>query len=103
MRWTDLTGLFLLSQHLTEHNAEALLPLCRGKSRRELERLIAAWFPRTDVPPKVQALGEARAGEATGNLFPQPIRPARANEVPCSRQVPRRRDRESSRSLPTAF
>jgi hypothetical protein len=65
-----LTGLFLLSQHLTEQNAETLLPLCRGKSRRELERLIAGWFPRPDVPPKVQALGNARADEATGSLLP---------------------------------
>ena len=48
----------------------ALLPLCRGKSRRELDRLIAAWFPRPDVPPKIQALGEARTGEASGSLFP---------------------------------
>ena len=65
-----LTGLFLLSQHLTEQNAEALLAKARRKSRRELERLIAAWFPRPDVPPKVQALGNARADEATGSLLP---------------------------------
>ena len=64
-----LTGLFLLSRHLTEHNAETLLPLCRGKSRRKLERLIASWFPRPDVPPKVQALGNVSAGES-GSLFP---------------------------------
>jgi len=55
-----LTGLFLLSRHLTEQNAEALLPLCRGKSRRKLERLIAGWFPRPDVPPKVEALDSRR-------------------------------------------
>src|SRR5512134_1911912 len=35
-----LTGLFLLSQHLTEDNATALLGEARGKSRRQIEVLI---------------------------------------------------------------
>jgi hypothetical protein len=48
-----LTGLFLLSQHLTRENAEALLAEARHRSRRELERLIASWFPRPDVPERV--------------------------------------------------
>ena len=68
-----LTGLFLLSQHLTEQNAGVLLPQARGKSRSKLERLIARWFPRPDVPPKVEPLGqvgEGGANAATGSLFP---------------------------------
>ena len=58
-----LTGLFLLSSHLTEENADSLFTEARGKSRSELELLIARRFPRPDVPPKVQALG-ATAGES---------------------------------------
>ena len=45
-----LTGLFLLSQHLTEDNAALLLGQARGKSRRQIEELVARWFPRPDVP-----------------------------------------------------
>jgi hypothetical protein len=49
-----LTGLFLLSTHLTEQNAGALLAEARGKSRRQIEELIALRFPRPDVPPRIE-------------------------------------------------
>jgi hypothetical protein len=49
-----LTGLFLLSTHLTEQNAGALLAEARGKSRRQIEELIALRFPRPDVPPRIK-------------------------------------------------
>ncbi len=50
-----LTGLFLLSRHLTEENADTLLGEARGKSRREIEKVIASWFPRPDVPERIEA------------------------------------------------
>jgi hypothetical protein len=53
-----LTGLFLLSNHLTDGNHEAVLAASRGKSRRALEQLIAAWFPRPDVEQRVTPLPE---------------------------------------------
>jgi hypothetical protein len=87
-----LTGLFLLSKHLTAHNAEVLLPLCRGKSRRKLERLIAAWFPRPDVPPKVQALGKVGLGDSNGSPFPTagPSGPAEQTTLPGTGATPPR-------------
>ena len=54
---THLTGLFLLSGHLTEDNAESLLAEARGKTRRELELVIARWFPRPDVLASITPLG----------------------------------------------
>ncbi len=51
-----LTGLFLLSTHLTAENATTLLGEARGKSRRQIEELIARWFPRPDVPPSLEPL-----------------------------------------------
>jgi hypothetical protein len=51
-----LTGLFLLAGHLTEANAAALLAEARGKSRRQIEELIARWFPRPDVPASIEPL-----------------------------------------------
>ena len=53
----QLTGLLMLAPHLNETNAEALLAEARYKKRRQLERLIAQWFPRPDVPPSMQLLG----------------------------------------------
>ncbi len=52
-----LTGLFLLSNHLTEGNAETLLAEARGQSRRQIEELIARSFPRPDVAPSLTLLG----------------------------------------------
>jgi hypothetical protein len=48
-----VTGLFVLSQHLTADNAHSLLATARGLSRRQLERVLAAWFPRPDVPDRI--------------------------------------------------
>jgi hypothetical protein len=87
-----LTGLFLLSKHLTAHNAEVLLPHCRGKSRRKLERLIAAWFPRPDVPPKVQALGKVGLDDVAGSPLPPagPSGPAEQITLPGTGVTPPR-------------
>ncbi len=52
-----LTGLFLLSGHLTGDNAESLLAEARGKTRRQLELVIARWFPRPDVLASITPLG----------------------------------------------
>ncbi|MFZ5895726.1 MAG: HNH endonuclease [Myxococcota bacterium] len=48
-----LTGLFLLAPHITRENANELLSEARGKSRREIERLIAVYFPRPDVEESI--------------------------------------------------
>lgn len=71
-----LTGLFLLSQHLTDDNAEQLLAEARDKSKRQLEELLARWFPRPDVPPTITpvtpepAQGELSTWSGTGNTAP---------------------------------
>jgi hypothetical protein len=53
-----LAGLFLLAHYLTEENYERLMTRARGKSRSKLEQLIAAEFPKPDVPDRVCALPE---------------------------------------------
>ncbi|GMV27810.1 MAG: hypothetical protein AMXMBFR58_38410 [Phycisphaerae bacterium] len=71
-----LTGLFLLSGHLTEDNAEQLLAEARGKSKRQLEELLARWFPRPDVPPTITPVtpepvqGELSTWSGAGNPAP---------------------------------
>jgi 5-methylcytosine-specific restriction endonuclease McrA len=87
-----LTGLFLLSGHLTEENAEQLIAEARGKSKRQLEELIARWSPRPDVPATVTPLApmpaqtELSTMSGTGNPAPpaqtprprvEPLSPAR--------------------------
>jgi RuvA, C-terminal domain len=53
-----LTGLFLLARVLTPQNADGLLSESRGKTRAEIEKVIATWFPRPDVPPSFQPVAE---------------------------------------------
>jgi hypothetical protein len=60
----QLSALVMLAPHLNETNAEALLTEARGKKKRQLERLIARWNPRPDVPSACSCSG-------------QPNRPAR--------------------------
>jgi hypothetical protein len=52
-----LTGLWLLAPHLTDENASALLSEARGKSRRQIEALLARRFPKPDVLPSITPLG----------------------------------------------
>ncbi len=51
-----LTGLALLCPKVTEANAQELLDEARGKTRREIEALLARRFPRPDVLPSITPL-----------------------------------------------
>lgn len=56
-----LTGLFVLSSYLTAQNAPELIAAARGKTRRELERALAARFPKANVQEQITP--------QTGNLL----------------------------------
>jgi hypothetical protein len=51
-----LTGLFVLAGHLTESNADALLAEARRKTRREIDAILARWFPQPDVLTSITPL-----------------------------------------------
>jgi HNH endonuclease len=53
-----LTGLFLLASHLTPENYATLMPGARGKTRKEIEELLAAHFPKPDVPDRLVPVPE---------------------------------------------
>ena len=48
-----LTGLWLLAPVLTEESAAELLAEARGKTRRQIEELIARRFPKPDVAERM--------------------------------------------------
>ncbi|HEY7409136.1 MAG TPA: hypothetical protein VII13_00235 [Vicinamibacteria bacterium] len=52
----NLATLRLLAPHLTAGNAGALLAAARGRTRRELEEVLARRYPQPDVPPQVRKL-----------------------------------------------
>ena len=64
-----LTGVHLLARHLTEENHRALLAPAAGKTKREIEKLVAEIAPRPDVPSRVAALPVRSVG-STSTLQP---------------------------------
>jgi hypothetical protein len=103
-----LTGLFLLSTHLTEQNAGVLLADARGKSRRQIEELIALRFPRPDVPPRVEPvvprlrLPRSSSSRACPARNPDTLPRARGAKLPASEQATREAQPASSHSRPLA-
>src|SRR5262245_19017369 len=59
-----LAGLCEVSRHLTDDNHEELLQACCGKSKREIEKLIATGFPQPSVPDVVRKLPPRRTSPA---------------------------------------
>jgi len=56
-----LSGLNLLASHLTEDNVEELLERAAGKSKREIEVLVAEIAPRPDVTSRIRKLPGSRS------------------------------------------
>jgi 5-methylcytosine-specific restriction endonuclease McrA len=55
-----LSALALLRRHLTEENHAGLLEAVRGKSKREVEMLLATRFPRQDEAARMRAISPDR-------------------------------------------
>jgi hypothetical protein len=68
-----LTTVSLLAAHLTEENHAALLEAAARKSKRDLERMVAAIHPQPDIPSSVRALPTARTVQTVA-LSPQPLK-----------------------------
>src|SRR6187431_3248520 len=51
-----LCALCALAPHLQPENASELFEACRGKTRRQVEELLAARFPRPDVREQIRRL-----------------------------------------------
>jgi hypothetical protein len=64
----NLSALCAMSPHLNAENAEHLAELCARRSRREIEALLAARFPRPDVRDSVRRI-EALSADRFGVHF----------------------------------
>src|SRR5262245_25793202 len=53
-----LTAVSLVARHLSPENHEARLAAARGKTKREVEELVAAWAPKPDAPSLLRRLPE---------------------------------------------
>jgi len=77
-----LTGLALLCPKVTEANVHELLDEARGKTRREIEALLARRFPRPDVLPSITPLRPTLLGQ--GNPGPVTLAEQLAPTAPAS-------------------
>jgi len=68
-----LSGLVVLCPHLTDANYTELLDAAAGKTRREIERLLAVRSPKPDAPTSIRRLPARRppAGPALPVVAPQ--------------------------------
>jgi hypothetical protein len=75
----SLTTIALLSGHLTDQNHESLLGAARGKSKRQVEQLVAALHPQPDIASSVRALPMPREErglpESAAIQRPAPLQP----------------------------
>src|SRR5437867_11890933 len=56
----NLTTVGLLGRHLTRDNYRAVLAEAMGRSKSEVEELVARIHPQPDVPPSIRQLPEAK-------------------------------------------
>ena len=64
----QLCGVLLLAAHLDEDNAEGLVAEASGKSKAEIELLLARRTPKPDVPPRLERVAQQV------ELAPEPVR-----------------------------
>jgi hypothetical protein len=81
----SLTTVRFLAPHLTADNHPELLAAASGKSKREVEELVAGRFPRPDVPSSIRKVPPARpilvpspAAASAPPVAPPPSGPAKA-------------------------
>ena len=61
-----LCALALLAPHMTEDNGEELLQQAEHLSKRQVEKLVARWFPSPSVTDSVRKLPKRRGGQGGG-------------------------------------
>jgi hypothetical protein len=84
-----VTGLRMLSRHLSDENCAAVLSRARGLSKRQIEELVAELAPKPDVPDSIRRLpvrassenAQAPAATSCDSLFDAPVS-VPSNDVP---------------------
>ena len=70
-----LSGLVLLRDHLTESNHEELVAEAAGKSKRQIQEIVARLAPKPDVPPTIRKLPDPSTQKPTPAPLPMAAPP----------------------------
>jgi hypothetical protein len=74
-----LTSVRMLGRHLTPANHAEVLAAARGRSKPEIEALVARLAPKPDLPPMIRRLPDPARAPAD----PAPPPPAISAAIPC--------------------
>ncbi len=77
-----LAAVSLLTPHLTAENHEALLRAAVRKSKREVEALVAEWFPKPDAPTRLRKVRETTGAREVQAAVSMTSKPAAAGACP---------------------
>ncbi|HET7538308.1 MAG TPA: DUF222 domain-containing protein [Polyangiaceae bacterium] len=83
----SLCALCALAPHLTAEVASELFETCRGKSRRQVEELLAVRFPRPDVREQIRRLPTRAPGPAVAAQALPPVGTVEALSAPMPQQA----------------
>jgi 5-methylcytosine-specific restriction endonuclease McrA len=83
-RRLSLSSVLLLTPHLTRQTAEELVAAASNKSKEELRVLLAARFPKPDVPTTLTAIGAngGSVAEPPLQLAPERVGPSETPDAP---------------------
>jgi hypothetical protein len=88
-----LTALLLLREHLTDDNHQELLRAASGKSKSEVQHLLAERFPRPDAPSRIQMLPDAASQASLPSSAETVFKTSATEEPKPSRIAPLSRER----------
>lgn len=75
------TTVRLIAKHATSENARALIEAATGKTKRQVEQILARLFPQSEVPASIRPLGPPPSPSPLGlttALSPLPLSPTHA-------------------------
>src|SRR5437773_6825126 len=78
----NLTTVGLLGRHLTRDNYREVLVAAQGRSKREVEELVARIHPQPDVPSSIRKLPAANPVAAPGEVPAVALKPGPVGEAP---------------------
>src|SRR5947207_515335 len=78
----NLTAVGLLGRHLTRDNYCAVLDEAKGRSKSEVEVIVARIHPQPDVPSSIRKLPAANPVAAPGEVPAVALKPGPAGEAP---------------------
>jgi hypothetical protein len=80
----NVSSVVLLAPHLTEANVTLLVAEASGRSKAEIEVVLARWAPKPDVPPRLDPVGEQTTLEVDPGppVDPGPVARARRSVRP---------------------